>query len=454
MPGSLNFIILCGCMQTGSRCLDCYSCLRVRERIERVADGTKPLSMKKNMAWNTVGSFTNLVAQWLITVIVVRISSGFDAAGLYSLAVSVYGIFAPIAQYRMYTYQISDTQHENSVGEYFTLRIITNAMALVGCFGYAAFTCPLSALPAILLFGLYKSLILLLDVFHACEQRHCRLDYVGISLILQGIISLALFTIAFLLSDSLELTLAIMCLGIMGVGVFYDFSRAEQFEKLRIGITFAKTKRLLLRCLPFVAGALACAAASSVPRQFLFSEVGEAALGIYSSVAAPVAVIQNGASYMYYPLIGYFADYYAAGEKKKLLKLFARVTVGIAGVGVVSAILLELFGGPILELFFGNGISEYTYLLTPMIISALVSAYMWFLNDLLIAVRDFSGNFFGNIASLAAALLVMTPFIRWWGMNGVSFTAIAASFAGVLVMALSFLVKLRKHLKRPDITGA
>ena len=156
MPGSLNFIILCGCMQTGSRCLDCYSCLRVRERIERVADGTKPLSMKKNMAWNTVGSFTNLVAQWLITVIVVRISSGFDAAGLYSLAVSVYGIFAPIAQYRMYTYQISDTQHENSVGEYFTLRIITNAMALVGCFGYAVFTCPLSALPEILLFGLYK----------------------------------------------------------------------------------------------------------------------------------------------------------------------------------------------------------------------------------------------------------------------------------------------------------
>ena len=157
---------------------------------------------------------------------------------------------------------------------------------------------------------------------------------------------------------------------------------------------------------------------------------------------------------MYYPLIGYFADYYAAGEKKKLLKLFARVTVGIAGVGVVSAILLELFGGPILELFFGNGISEYTYLLTPMIISALVSAYMWFLNDLLIAVRDFSGNFFGNIASLAAALLVMTPFIRWWGMNGVSFTAIAASFAGVLVMAVSFLVKLRKHLRHPDTSGA
>ena len=105
----------------------------------------EPLSMKRNMLWNSAGSFTNLLAQWLITVLVVRIASGYDAAGLYSLAVSVYGIFAPVAQYRMYTYQISDTRHENTVGEYFTLRVITNGIALVACFGYALLTCPLSA---------------------------------------------------------------------------------------------------------------------------------------------------------------------------------------------------------------------------------------------------------------------------------------------------------------------
>ena len=47
-----------------------------------VENGVKPLSVKKNVAWNTVGSLTNLVTQWLITVLVVRIASGFDAAGL------------------------------------------------------------------------------------------------------------------------------------------------------------------------------------------------------------------------------------------------------------------------------------------------------------------------------------------------------------------------------------
>ena len=305
----------------------------------------EPLSMKRNMLWNSAGSFTNLLAQWLITVLVVRIASGYDAAGLYSLAVSVYGIFAPVAQYRMYTYQISDTHHENTVGEYFTLRVITNGIALVACFGYALLTCPLSAVPAIMLYGLFKSAALLIDVFHACDQRHYRMDYIGISLAMQGVSSLAIFALAFSLTQNLEITLALMSLALLVIGLVYDMPRSNGFEKLRLGITWRKTRYLLLKCLPIVIGALAMAAAVSAPRQYLFDAMGEATLGVYASVAAPVAIIQTGASYIYYPLIGYFADYYDRGEKRKLIGLLLRVTGGIALVGVACAVLLELFRG-------------------------------------------------------------------------------------------------------------
>ncbi len=404
----------------------------------------EPLSMKRNMLWNSAGSFTNLLAQWLITVLVVRIASGYDAAGLYSLAVSVYGIFAPVAQYRMYTYQISDTRHENTVGEYFTLRVITNGIALVACFGYALLTCPLSAVPAIMLYGLFKSAALLIDVFHACDQRHYRMDYIGISLAMQGVSSLAIFALAFSLTQNLEITLALMSLALLVIGLVYDRPRSNGFEKLRLGITWRKTRYLLLKCLPIVIGALAMAAAVSAPRQYLFDAMGEAALGVYASVAAPVAIIQTGASYIYYPLIGYFADYYDRGEKRKLMGLLLRVTGGIALVGIVCAVLLELFGAPLLELFFANNIGQYAYLLVPMIVSAMITAYVWFLNDLLIAVRDFRGNLIGSIVPLVVALACMVPFVQWWGMNGVSFTAIASYLAAAVSMGASFLACLKK----------
>ena len=415
---------------------------------------SKPLSMKRNMVWNTAGSMTSLVCQWLITVLVVRIAGGYEAAGVYSLAVSVFGIFAPVAQYRMYTYQISDTRGENTMGEYFTFRLLTDGLALVGCFVYSLFTCSIDAVPTIMIFGVYKCVSLLLDVLHACEQRHRRMDYLGISMMLQGVSSLGIFALVFWLTKNLNITLVAMTAAYIVIAVAYDLPRSQQFEKLKLGIPISKAWHLLTYCAPIVVGALLVAAASSVPRQYLAFDMGEAALGIYASVAAPVAVVQNGASYVYYPLIGYFADYYAERNYKKLLGLFARVTGGITLVGVVCAILLELFGVPLLELFFANNIAEYACLLTPMIISAVIAAYLWFLSDLLIAIRDFRGNFIGNAASLVVAVACMVPFVAAWGMNGVSFTVAASSLAGAVAMALSFVLKLRSSKADEPSEGA
>ena len=61
----------------------------------------EPLSIRANMAWNAIGSIVNLGCQWLISILVVRLSTGFDDAGLYSLAVAIFGVFSPISQYRI-----------------------------------------------------------------------------------------------------------------------------------------------------------------------------------------------------------------------------------------------------------------------------------------------------------------------------------------------------------------
>ena len=116
----------------------------------------KELSIGKNMAWNSFGSITYLACQWLITILVVRLSNGYEAAGALSLAMSVYNIFAPLALYRMYTYQVSDIKRENTAGEYFSLRIITSLIALACCMAYAVATCNPQSLAAIFLYAVFK----------------------------------------------------------------------------------------------------------------------------------------------------------------------------------------------------------------------------------------------------------------------------------------------------------
>lgn len=54
------------------------------------------LSLKSNMIWNSIGSLTYYGCQWLITILVVRVSDSFEAAGTLSLAMSIANIFTPL----------------------------------------------------------------------------------------------------------------------------------------------------------------------------------------------------------------------------------------------------------------------------------------------------------------------------------------------------------------------
>ena len=400
------------------------------------------LSVKLNMLWNSAGSLTYLGCQWLITVLVVRLSDGYDAAGALSLAMSVYNMFSSLAIYRMYTYQVSDVTHENTVGEYFALRLITCGTALLLILVYALATCPLNSFTTIGLYAIYKIASLLIDVLHGLDQQNRRMDYIGKSLSIQGAASLVVFCIGMALTSNLDISIIGMTAAIILIGIVYDLPRSTQFETLHIGISKKKALHLLGYCLPIVIAAVACGAAPSIPRQYLAALSGSAALGIYASVAAPVAIIQMGASYIYNPLLGYFSEAYVNKNMKQLAVLLIKAAGGIAALGIISALALYWLGEPLLVLFFGESIAPYAYLLTPIIAVAMVTAFVWFLNDVLVALRDFKGSFIGNIAAAIASIPLTLYFVPLFDMNGVSFASLTAYGVGAIVMLACLAITL------------
>lgn len=408
------------------------------------------LSVKKNMLWNSFGSLVNLGCQWLMTVLIVRVADGYEAAGVFSLAMSVYGIFGMIAQYRMYTYQISDVSNENTVGEYLSFRLVTNVISLVLCVAYMVFTCSRDSWLTIILYGVYRSIALVIDVFHGCDQRHHRMDYIGISLSLQGVASLVLFLVVFVFSRSLELAVASMIVAVAVVGIAYDYPRTRRLEKIKLGISRKKTVYLLVSCFSIVAASAISSATPAVPRQVLSFLMGNEALGIYASVAAPVMVIQMGSSYIYGPLLGYYSERYYANDPRGLLSLMRKSLALILGVCVVCAVLLGVLGEFVLVLFFGESISPYVYLLYPLLGFALLTGLMWFLNDLLIALRNFKATLVGSIVPFVVAIVAMMPFVQSFGMNGVTFTGLLANGAGVAVMAAQLSLQLKKWIEKCD----
>ena len=405
---------------------------------------TEPLSLKANVVWNAIGSLVFFGCTWLLSVFVVRLSGDYEAAGVLALAMAVFNTFRPLVEYRIYTYQISDTDHENTLGESFTFCLITSFTALICATIYAIATCPGSSILPVILFFIYKIANLMLSVFHAVLNLNSRMDYNGISNGLQGIGILAVFIAIFYPTQSLEAAFIAMTLVTIAIGILYTYPHTAIFEKLKLGISAKKTKHLFLTCLPIVIASIACSACPAIPRQFLALTQGESLLGAYASVAAPAAVIQMGASYIYTPLISSFARSFHAKDKHALVSLLVKAVFAMAGICLAAGVVLTLLGEWILVLFFGESITPFTYMLVPAIIMTAVSAFLWFFNDILIGLRKFQANVIGNVIALVATLALTIPLVDAFSANGISFTVMIAYAIGAIAMAIPTVAAIRK----------
>lgn len=413
----------------------------------------EPLSLKQNMLWNSTGSLFYLVCQWLITVLVVRLSSGFDSAGLLSLATSVVGTFGTFANYKIGTYQISDIHHENSLAEYLAFRCITLGIAFGACLVYSFFTCPLYSIVTIVLYYAYKGVGLLIDILHGTDQQHRRMDYTGKSFILQGLLSISSFVVVFCLTQNLNAAIVAMTVLVLGVLFIYDCPRAGQFEPLGLSINRRKVFHLLRTSLPAVIASVAASAIFTIPKQYLLSTSGDAALGIYSSIAAPALIVQMGAQYLYGPLLDIFPKRFFDGRMSEFRHLLIRTAFSIIGVAIVCSAGVFFIGEPLLILVFGESIRPHVYLLQPVLLSTTLTAFLWFFGDLLITVRDFRANFIGNVLALVAVVPLSIVCVNLWGMNGVSFAGAGACLVGVAFLGVSLFRDATRQVASKHVSG-
>lgn len=395
----------------------------------------RELTTKQNMLWNSVGSLVYMGCQWLMTILVVRLSPDFVAAGELGLAMAIYNVFAPAAIYRMYTYQVSDVTGENEVGEYLAFRAITCGLALFALVLYTVVSCQPETWGAIVLFAVSKICSLMVDVLHGQDQLCSRMDYVGRSLTMQGISSLVIFAVVFKFAGSLELCFVVMSLATLLIGALYDYPRTKQFGRVSFGISRKKAFYLIESCLPIVFATIACSAASTFPRQALSQIWGTDSLGIYSSVATIAVIIQACAAYVYNPLLGNLARLHYQGDVRGVKGYIAKIGMGIMAVSVICIAALWFCGPYLLRFVVGTSVDPYAYLLLPAIGSALMIAIVGFLSDVLVSFRCFRGSFIGSVFAFVSSAVVTVPFVRMWGMNGVSFVVIASMCIACIVMA-------------------
>lgn len=410
---------------------------------------SEQISLQKNILYNSIGNATYFFCQWLVTILVVRLSAGFSDAGTLSLAMSLTGSFVCIANYGLRNYQVSDLKPLYTNGVYIATRMITCLASLILCSIFVWIN-PYSVDQAlcIIAYMLIRLAEAGVDVFHGIDQKAMRMDYIGISFGLRGIGTLVVFVVSLHLLQNLFLSIILMAVFSFLVVLFYDIPHTRRLADIQPEFNMQQIKKLLLLCFPMVVHSFLNSTLQTTPRYFLESLQSREMLGIYASVATPSMIIQMASSYIFSPLVGSFARSVTNKDQADFKQLLRKCVLAILCVTMLSFVAVAFLGEWGLTLLFGIQIADYAWLLYPILLSAALAAGSWLWATVLIVVRDLKALVWGDVFGLMTAGILSLLCIRPMGLIGTTIALVGGQVVQVVVSLLISMSTFKKIFRQ------
>lgn len=411
------------------------------------------MDYKKQAFYNTVGNLVYMISLWLISsVLTVRIS-GFEAAGIFSIAMSVGNIFYYIAVYGMRSFQASDSLYQYTPKDYIVIRRITISFALAVLLIYLAIVGYSADITiAILLYTLYKFFEAYSDVFFGELQRVGHLEICGISMSLKGIISTVAFCIVLYFLGNLNAAL----LAMVAIAVFfllaYDIRGYRKYQNevgnkpvtSLTGLLKAGFSMLLTTVFPIVV--------TAVPRLALERYCGTEVLGIYSSIATPTVLITTLVPNVLAPFMTLFGVCFHQKEYHRLLKMLGVALLATAVLGIVACMGAYFLGDIVMSLLFSPEILPHMYLFIPLILATTVYALSMAANSVLISIRQPVWLTACSAAALITSFIISDPLVLRMGEMGTVW-AFGIPFAVQLILQVGYLI-VKLGFKLPKQSSA
>lgn len=396
------------------------------------------MNYKKQALYNTVGNLVYMAALWLMSVLTVHLS-GFEDAGVFSIAMSVGNIFFFIAVYGMRSFQASDSLYQYSPGEYCAVRWITTGAAALCLAGYLALTgYSFYITLAVIFYTLYKFAEAASDVFFGELQRVGHLEVCGISMSAKGILSVVAFCIVLFITKNLPSALLAMVILAIAFCIFYDIKGYRKYSTQKFETNKKKVFSLLREGFPMLLTTVFPIIVTAVPRLALEKYYGTEVLGIFSSISTPTVLITTLVPNILAPFMTLFGHCYHENQLKKLYRMLWVALGATTLLGLVACGLAYFCGDFVMGLVFGAEIVPHLYIFVPLIIATTVYALSMAANSVLISIRRpawltaFSG------AALVLSLILGYPIVEKFGQMGAVW-AFGLPFALQLILQLVFL---------------
>lgn len=220
----------------------------------------------------------------------------------------------------------------------------------------------------------------------------------------------------------------------------YDIVQTIKIAKVKIKPVFHGIDKLLIACAPLIVCAFLYSFNVLVPRLIVEDTYGKAIFGCYSSIAAPVLIIQLLASFIYAPLIPLFSKNHTYNNTRAFAGLLTKTILIILGLSGIAVLGSYFFGDWGLSLLYSSKpmVLEYSYLLVPTVFTVICTAFVWLLNNVITAIRQIKFLFFSAIVGSIVCVAISKICIDAFGVNRINVSMIIVQ--GVQIILMMFIV--------------
>jgi O-antigen/teichoic acid export membrane protein len=314
------------------------------------------LSLRHNAGWTLLGQIVFAACHWASFIVLGRLG-GPEELGRYALALAVVTPIVQFAGLQMRELQVADATGRYPFEDYLAVRVAGIACAALILLAVVLVGYAWQMAIAILLVALGRGLASLSDVYYGLAHRHKRLDLVAQSAMLKGVLELFALGAGYYLTENLAIALIGVAATKGMVWWFFDRPKTKQWRgpSARPPVSQNLKRRLELArtALPLGVALLLVTLNPNIPRYFIESMSGLAALGLFTAMAHFVVagrIVITAVCQAAFPRL---ADLYAVGDRTAFRRLLVRL-IGFSMLpGIIGLLFVLAFGRELLTLVYG-----------------------------------------------------------------------------------------------------
>jgi O-antigen/teichoic acid export membrane protein len=355
-------------------------------------------SLRRNVLWTLVGNIIYAACQWAMLVVMAKLGST-EMVGHFALALAIVMPVLMFGNLNLRYVQCTDAKGQFAFSDYLGLRLLTSlcvlaVIILIALLGHY----PIKILLVILALALTRVFDFVSDILYGLIQQKERMDRIATSLIIKGLLHLAVVGVFIYLTRNLFVALCAMAI----VSAFTLF--AYDFRSVKLVLTSERKKRSLapapvddlsfsllpgwrlstLRKLIWLGLPMGIVLAGNsltgnIPRYIIAQNLGSEELGIFAAMFYLTVVGNTVTGAMAESAIPRLAKYFANGDYVAFHRLVFKLVGCTVIIGGAGLLVVTIGGRQLLEKMYRPEYAKHASVLVWLMgYSAITSLYSVF----------------------------------------------------------------------------